>query len=573
MTRSQLFIGSSREGIELARDLELQFKDNSEVEVTVWEDGIFRIGEASLESLMNALGQFEFAALLLTSDDLTTSRDLTLPSPRDNVLFELGLFIGRLGRHNTFIVKPHTEPVKLPSDLAGIALLEYGRRSDGRPVLGPVATRIRRVIQEVKRNSNMIIAPAGNTAMIRDTAISSRYMRWAAHGLCDPAVVMVVANHLAHPDPEIATILELPTVLAASFGLRNSFTFRANASQVFRDALESVLLHAINHKSRRGEEAAGAIQMLAEPERRAHVDRILYSDLDHPALKHLIQSIWPRGLTQEIRLADLLTGVLEPAPGDVVGRYESAVSATKCSAVLIPHVTWFNGAVLDVCSIARRLRALDSLLTIIVDGAQALGHIPVHIEQCELENSDIDFYVGCGHKWLAGPESVGFGRVSSRFATHCRECSQFLSANDHLSDLATTRLEFNGEQIGTNQRGLGKGLLQALRMSCFSPAHYSHLLAIGDRIREAISRNDSLQLFGPPRAVRSAIVAFAAASDNQTRDLNRKLEDHGFLCSVCRFTDGMPREGRDIFLRMSPGARFGEADCDTLSRVLNEDRM
>ena len=47
---------------------------------------------------MNALDQFDFAVMILSPDDMTESRDQSYASPRDNVLFELGLFMGRLGR-------------------------------------------------------------------------------------------------------------------------------------------------------------------------------------------------------------------------------------------------------------------------------------------------------------------------------------------------------------------------------------------------------------------------------------------------------------------------------------------
>ena len=56
----------------------------------------------TLENLVAVLPKFDFAVLVLTGDDLTTSRHIKTASPRDNVVFETGLFMGRIGRERTF---------------------------------------------------------------------------------------------------------------------------------------------------------------------------------------------------------------------------------------------------------------------------------------------------------------------------------------------------------------------------------------------------------------------------------------------------------------------------------------
>jgi predicted nucleotide-binding protein len=59
-------------------------------EVIPWKFGVFKSGESALESLVNALGRFDFAAFILGPDDLVESRGGKNASPRDNVVFELG---------------------------------------------------------------------------------------------------------------------------------------------------------------------------------------------------------------------------------------------------------------------------------------------------------------------------------------------------------------------------------------------------------------------------------------------------------------------------------------------------
>jgi dolichyl-phosphate-mannose--protein O-mannosyl transferase len=87
--------------------------------------------------------------LVATPDDLSLSRGKIDATPRDNILFELGLFIGRLGRNRTFLVCNHDHPVKLPSDLNGWTRATYGDRADGNwhAETGPASNLIREVIK------------------------------------------------------------------------------------------------------------------------------------------------------------------------------------------------------------------------------------------------------------------------------------------------------------------------------------------------------------------------------------------------------------------------------------------
>ena len=68
--------------------------------------------------------------------------------PRDNLLFELGLFTGALGRARTFMVYCRDDKLHLPSDLAGVTAATYPAREDDNleAALGPVCIRIKRAM-------------------------------------------------------------------------------------------------------------------------------------------------------------------------------------------------------------------------------------------------------------------------------------------------------------------------------------------------------------------------------------------------------------------------------------------
>lgn len=147
MSRPALFVGSSSEGQRIAEAVQVLLDPVCEVEL--WTQGIFGLTQGTLESLVLALSRFDFALLVLTADDLTVSRGTEKAAARDNVLFELGLFIGFLGRDRTFMLYDRTKPPALPSDLAGVAAATFAPHASGNleASLGAPSTRIRNAIE------------------------------------------------------------------------------------------------------------------------------------------------------------------------------------------------------------------------------------------------------------------------------------------------------------------------------------------------------------------------------------------------------------------------------------------
>jgi hypothetical protein len=161
-----MFIGSSVEGLSVARALqaELEF----EVETTIWSQGVFGLSGGTLETLVARAPTFDFAALVLTPDDLVTRREQSANAPRDNVVFEAGLFLGALGRQRVFMVSCRDDDLALPTDLAGITMAQYNRRSDMnvRAAIGPVATNI---LTAIKAALNAPEGPQTASSRARET--------------------------------------------------------------------------------------------------------------------------------------------------------------------------------------------------------------------------------------------------------------------------------------------------------------------------------------------------------------------------------------------------------------------
>jgi len=155
-TKTRVFVICSVEALEIARTIQSAFQHDPFI-VVIWTDGVFRASQYAIESLERELDQSDFAIAVAQPDDRTESRGQSLLSPRDNVIFELGFFMGRLGRHRTLLVEPRGEMdgVKLPTDLSGFATVRY-RHVDGGNLaasLGPACHEIRRIINEFGPNN------------------------------------------------------------------------------------------------------------------------------------------------------------------------------------------------------------------------------------------------------------------------------------------------------------------------------------------------------------------------------------------------------------------------------------
>ena len=145
-----LFIASSSGNLDVATALQENLEHAAEV--TVWNQDVFKLSRYNIDSLVEALEASDFGAFIFTPEDMLTIRGKEKLSVRDNVIFELGLFIGKLGRERCFIIIPrgNEEETHLPTDLLGVTPALYeAERQDGNiaAALGPASTKIARQIK------------------------------------------------------------------------------------------------------------------------------------------------------------------------------------------------------------------------------------------------------------------------------------------------------------------------------------------------------------------------------------------------------------------------------------------
>lgn len=146
----RLFLGSSSESLRVVQTIEGILR-NPNLELCLWTGDVFRPSDVAIEALERIAYEADFGLFVLSPDDKVRSRGVKSSAPRDNVVFELGLSMGALGRKRTFILVPSNFKVKLPSDLHGVTYLPYkvGGRKSFIDHLKPACLKIQKAIRSV----------------------------------------------------------------------------------------------------------------------------------------------------------------------------------------------------------------------------------------------------------------------------------------------------------------------------------------------------------------------------------------------------------------------------------------
>jgi predicted nucleotide-binding protein len=142
MPMPNLFIGSSRESIKYGLAIHNQLRRVSRV--TPWFTGTFGANDYTMEALERRLDKSDFGVFVFSPDDVAFIRGKHVFITRDNTIFEMGLFWGKLRRNRVFCIVPreiasrddliegvNIKDFHLLSDLAGLTILDYDFVHDG----------------------------------------------------------------------------------------------------------------------------------------------------------------------------------------------------------------------------------------------------------------------------------------------------------------------------------------------------------------------------------------------------------------------------------------------------------
>jgi hypothetical protein len=143
---TKIFIASSTAALNTARYVQSELDGTpQDGSIEIWNQDAFTPGSVLVDEILKKARTVTHAIFVLAPDDHLPQSNAY--APRDNVVYELGVFSALLGRHNCFLLVhvDATHKTKVPSDLGGVVYLTYS--ADGRNGVGPACTSIREAIR------------------------------------------------------------------------------------------------------------------------------------------------------------------------------------------------------------------------------------------------------------------------------------------------------------------------------------------------------------------------------------------------------------------------------------------
>ena len=178
--KPRIFIGSSTQGLRVAELAQSELQHAGEADL--WSNGLFRTERVPLENLFVVLDSYDFALFILLPEDPLTLKAKDEVSVRDNVIFELGLFLGRLGRERIFFIAPKgfdASQLYLPSDLNGISPAFYDPNASRlRAAVGTALQEFKETIRTYKSVVDKIILDTDQANLDDDFEFYGNYEQY-----------------------------------------------------------------------------------------------------------------------------------------------------------------------------------------------------------------------------------------------------------------------------------------------------------------------------------------------------------------------------------------------------------
>jgi selenocysteine lyase/cysteine desulfurase len=133
--------------------------------------------------------------------------------------------------------------------------------------------------------------------------------------------------------------------------------------------------------------------------------RIAYTDAEYPGLVALTVRKAEQDGRAELSVAEIMPLIAENRESEAIAnRIVDTCEASKAQVVLLSHVAFASGYVVNVGSVMRELERRKLKPVLIVDGAQAVGNLG----DLHPAISAAHYYAACSQKWLCTSHNLGF---------------------------------------------------------------------------------------------------------------------------------------------------------------------
>jgi len=175
--KPRVFIGSSTAAANYAGAIHDALADSAGC--TTWTEGAFGLSKSTIDNLMKNLRDSDFGIFVFAADDTAIIKGDLLNVPRDNVVYEGGMFSGYLSPERCFIAVPKSVPVRVPTDLLGMTLAFYEDDRSDKNYVSAVSTFCRQVKTEIGRQGLFTGQPR---ELLRELCVKFQCCDWIPVG-------------------------------------------------------------------------------------------------------------------------------------------------------------------------------------------------------------------------------------------------------------------------------------------------------------------------------------------------------------------------------------------------------
>ncbi len=237
---------------------------------------------------------------------------------------------------------------------------------------------------------------------------------------------------------------------------------------------------------------------------------------------------------------------LDPkSPTELETKIKQLLMSTQIRAIIISHVSQIDGRVFPIERLSKLARAHQALL--IIDGAQAVGHIPVSLQVCQP-----DAYFFPGHKWCAGPMGTGALILGKQFGER-------IEITTHRENSQPSWADF---ELGTQNIGLIAGLAKACAIKQHEGLKTVSLEGIREKVQQELAKTSKLRILQWEGPHSPGILSFTSQGKQTEAQLQSKPPDISWK------TFQFPDHQKQVCTRLSWSSSTPAADVESLLTFL-----